>query len=72
MPKKKKNNIRFYTNKVSYKPTNLKLVNSLSTLMKVNHNPFKYRLALKYKLPGYATNEYEISYQFRKNDKYLY
>lgn len=72
MPKKQKNNKRKYNTYTNTQTTNLKLIKQPSTWFKVNKNPFKYQLALKFKLPGYATHEYEISYQFRKEDKKVF
>ena len=74
MPKKQKNTKRFYTTMNNTKPTNLKLVQNPSTWFKVNNSMpiHQYQLALKYKLPGYATHEYEISYQFRKPEKKVF
>lgn len=72
MPKKQKNNKRGYSTYINTRTTNIKLIKNPSTWFKVNKNPFGFQLALKYKLPGYATHEYEIAYQFRKDNKKVF
>lgn len=72
MPKKQKNSKRSYTSIANTQQTNTKLVKNISTWFKVNKNPLKYQLALKYILPSYATHEFEVSYQFRKEGKKVF
>ena len=72
MPKKQKRTKRLYTGFLNSKKTNLKIIKNVSSLLKINYSNFKHNIGIKFIPPGYATHEYEIAYQFRKNDKLRY
>lgn len=72
MPKKQKNIKRLYIHYQNKSNSNLILLKKVSTLLKINKQLRHYQLGIKYLLPGYATHEYEIQYQFRRPDKLIY